>query len=855
MRKISVTIFSLILGAFALASCGEDTSPPVSVSVSPATVTLNVDFTQQFNATVTNASNSTVTWQVDGVAGGNATVGTIDTSGLYTPPSSVPSPNTVTVSAVSNEDGTKSASATVTLLPPVTVTVSPNAPSVVTLGTQQFTATVANTSDTSVTWDVNGTAGGNSTVGTIDSAGLYTAPASVPNPATVTVTAVSNFDNAKSDSAAVTVFPPVEVTVSPTIISVVTNATQQFTATVANAADISVTWQVNGVTGGNATVGTIDALGLYTAPAMVPDPETVTVTALSNEDNTKSASATVPITAAAITVSITPNTPTVAAGATQQFTATVANASDTSVTWEVDGIVGGNATLGTIDTAGLYTAPVVPPMGQTVTVEAISVFDPTKSDAATVTDTYSDESLMEQYAIRFSLESTDSASLGIGSLTADGAGTVTGAVDLIGASEAGLFNMPNVSVTGTYSIAVDGRGDMTISGTGIGPFSFRVEVVNFDLVRLAIATDDVNGAGNLFRQTPADFSQAAITGNYVLDFDFGTDEADANILAAGIISADGAGGIPDGTLEENLGSGLVTRSLDPSTYDSVDSNGRTLFHLVLPSGGGTLDMVGYVISGEEVLLQSSPADLNFRPIYRGRALQQEAASYSNASLSGIYVFNDDAEEGFRYRVGVFVADGAGAITSGTFDHIGFMGTTNLVSLTGTYSVDALGRGTAAFTSSLGTDNFVFYHISPSKLLILASDSGILSRGEADLQSGAPFTLGSLTGNYALQLRGFDNVLDDQIDLIGHFDADGAGNLSGVMDSFNPDNVNDLDLALTGTNTVTAGVTPAGSSFDLSFTLDAEPSLDFRIYMISPDRGRIFGLNAASDQVIDLRRRY
>ena len=62
-----------------------------------------------------------------------------------------------------------------------------------------------------------------------------------------------------------------------------------------------------------------------------------------------------------VSVSITPTTATVPPGATQQFTANVSNASDSTVTWQVDSVVGGNATDGTISTTGLYTAPTTIP--------------------------------------------------------------------------------------------------------------------------------------------------------------------------------------------------------------------------------------------------------------------------------------------------------------------------------------------------------------------------------------------------------------------------------------------------------------------------------------------------------------
>jgi hypothetical protein len=72
-------------------------------------------------------------------------------------------------------------------------------------GARQFSATVSGSSNLAVSWKVNGMTGGNSTVGTISTGGLYTAPGSVPSPAKVTVTAVSAADPAASGSASVTV--------------------------------------------------------------------------------------------------------------------------------------------------------------------------------------------------------------------------------------------------------------------------------------------------------------------------------------------------------------------------------------------------------------------------------------------------------------------------------------------------------------------------------------------------------------------------------------------------------------------------------------------------------------------------
>ena len=180
----------------------------------------------------------------------------------------------------------------------VYVTVTPGSASVQVTTTKQFAATVQNSTNQTVTWGVNGVAGGNSTVGTISTAGLYTAPANVPSPANVTVQATSQASPTAVGTAAVTVTPPpqpVSVSISPTSAMVRVGKTRAFTATVTNTPNTSVTWKVNGITGGNSTVGFISSLGTYKAPSSVPSPSTVQVTAVSVADPTKSASATVTI--------------------------------------------------------------------------------------------------------------------------------------------------------------------------------------------------------------------------------------------------------------------------------------------------------------------------------------------------------------------------------------------------------------------------------------------------------------------------------------------------------------------------------------------------------------------------------
>ena len=192
---------------------GQAVQSGVTVSVSPSTASVQVSTQKQFTATVSGNSNQAVAWDVNGAVGGNGTVGFIDSiSGLYTAPAAPPSPATVTVHASSSAMPSALGSAVVTVVnpapppPPVPVAISIS-PTTVTLRvktTKQFTATVTNTSNTSVMWKVNGVTGGNSTFGTISASGLYRAPSNVP-PAKFAITAVSVADPTKSASASVTV--------------------------------------------------------------------------------------------------------------------------------------------------------------------------------------------------------------------------------------------------------------------------------------------------------------------------------------------------------------------------------------------------------------------------------------------------------------------------------------------------------------------------------------------------------------------------------------------------------------------------------------------------------------------------
>jgi predicted GH43/DUF377 family glycosyl hydrolase len=486
-----------------LAGCGggggggsQNPPPAITVSVTPATASLNQGGTQTFTASVANdASNAGVTWSI-----GNG-VGTLSasstTSVTYTAPASIAAAATVTLSASSVASPGTSASAAITLNPPpptITSVAAACVPTSVQTGaTSQCTATVAGTGSfsTAVTWSVGGVAGGNSTLGTVSSAGVYTAPSAVPANNPVSITATSTEDTTKSGSTSVTL-----TSATPTITSVAAacvptsvsaGATSQCTATVGGTGSYSsaVTWAVGGVAGGNSTLGTISSAGIYTAPSTIPATNPVTITATSTANTAKSGSATITVTAPPTITSVAAAcVPTsVSVGATSQCTATVAGTGGyiSAVTWSAGGVGGGNSNVGTISSAGLYSAPAAVPATNPVTITATSTANTAKSGSAQVTITAA--------AVAYTIGGTISGLTEGGLVLANGTGTVSPAAN------ATSFVFPTaVASSASYSVTVKTQpSGLTCSVTNGSGTVASSDVTNVQVACTASADYTIGG--------------------------------------------------------------------------------------------------------------------------------------------------------------------------------------------------------------------------------------------------------------------------------------------------------------------------------------------------------------------------
>jgi parallel beta-helix repeat protein len=182
-------------------------APVGTFSISPDRAVLSAGNSLQFTAVAKGTLGTDLEWLANGVAGGNSSSGTISRSGLYTAPQAVTSSTAIVVAVVSKGDPTRASNAALTVLPgpvPIAVSVSPSIARLSPSQVQQFTATVKGTTNQGISWFVNDTEGGNSSVGTISSAGIYTAPPIASPVVSITITAGSTYDTAVSATATVT---------------------------------------------------------------------------------------------------------------------------------------------------------------------------------------------------------------------------------------------------------------------------------------------------------------------------------------------------------------------------------------------------------------------------------------------------------------------------------------------------------------------------------------------------------------------------------------------------------------------------------------------------------------------------
>jgi hypothetical protein len=611
-----------------------------------------------------------------------------------------------------------------------------------------------------------GTSGACGTLSASDEGGaiVYTAPEAIPTGNTVTVTATSVVDTSKSISAAITIVPPIPISVAffaPTPASLQVNAAFTLSAAITN--DVSANPQVNWtVACGAADCGSFNPVTTtnegrttYTAPASIPPGGSVNVTVTSVTDPTKSASSSIIINAA---------TPTLANG---------------TYVFQLSGQVGPQASF--------YTGVFVANNGVITSGEQDTTYF------------VSDDNGPYAYATFQQISGGSYATTPTGNL------------------QVSLQVGPNEVETLQGTLSSGSKG--FVAGLDGSPAN-----------------------GTLDLQT----STAAPSGGYALSLS-GGDLYAASAWIGGILNIDSAGRISGAgsvlDVLDNQPGYTGTHSLGASTVSAPDANGRILLQL-LPDASSPIPplyLAGYIIDATHIRLAETGDiidNTNFRGVLGGTALGQGASTghFSASSIAGSsYVFGAQGNDTHAalQLAGVFTPKADGTLT-GTLNWNDLAGSSAQapIPFTGTYTVDPTGRVTLSKLSDGSTFNYSLhlYLTGDGNGLLLSNDTADIFAGQAFQRQTAAFTPASFAGNYGFNTTAMpvslNGIPTPPASTIGSFTAE-AGNGTSTVAGFADTTGQAANFAISGSFTPSAngifsgtlvGFNPASRTTAGNFTL-------------------------------------
>ncbi len=582
----------VVAGLLFLAGCGggstSTTPPPPTptpsatgpIMISPGTVSVPVGEQAQFSAFLASDPTATFTWSVSGG-------GTIDSaSGLYTGPTSIPSPATVTITAKSSSvSGT--ALLTIVAAPAGGVAITPAAVVVPAGGSFQFSAT-ANGNPVTPTWQVAGITLGDSVHGTIGPNGNYTAPFTPPPDGSTTVTALSGGNSATA-----------------TVVVVFSNA--------------SLGGQYAFSYSGEDSKGPLMVAGSFTANSAA-----ASITGIEDYNSTAQA----PVTASPVsgTYSVNPD-----GSATATLTDAAAGG---SATW--------NLTL--VGSAQGQASPraLLVRFDKTATGSG-------EADAQNKTK-FALGSFKQNYAFNLSGLDKSSKPLQItGMLNADGAnGTIApglceddindAGTNTEAAADTTLHGLFQADTANPTTLGTDGRGTLQlIYGATAGVTTFDNTTFTFafyivDSTHLKVVETDAKAtaqlAGDLFSAPNTDgaFSDKILNGNYAFTLNGSNPSGTKAYAIGGVLETSGSGSVSGGLIDGNLGTDVT---LTTSSYTVDTSLGRILFTTTI--GSTTRYFAGYATSSGTVEMIELDTDL-----------QASGTAYPQTSMGvpqGSFAFN------------------------------------------------------------------------------------------------------------------------------------------------------------------------------------------------------------------------
>ena len=678
------------------------------------------------------------------------------------------------------------------------------------------------------------------------------------------------------------------VTISPpTVTNLPINETTAFTAVVTldNSTVSTITtvsWEVNGIAGGNATYGTIvnnsvdQDEGIYTAPAAVPSDNTVNITAVVQQTTTNSNTTPPTITSNTATISIgvglgltiSPSGATVPAGNSQQFTAYLNGLPDSGATWTIASASGStdSSVIGSIDQTGLYSAPVSPPPGGTLTLTATDSAANPSTVTATISVVYSDLSLNGPYAFSYTGSDQNGFLAAAGSFVADGQGHIVSGVEDVDSFLNGVTKAAQIS-SGTYSVGADGRGTVNLT-RGSTTEVWRFALTTGQHAQMTLFEPNATGGGSIDQQSVNALSTSAsvVTGPYV----FRALGADGPVPVtttpyprgmAGEFTANGAGSIPaaSGTLLDINDNGTVTP-------DDTSLSGTYAFDSSNPgTGRGTITLQSNGMTARQFAFYAVSTDPSTSDVTALHLVEIDGvdamagdmfSAPSSADLGGgnlaaanyAFTYGGNSSSGAFAAGGILTSNGTGGVTAGVVD-INNAGVATLnTSISGcTSSLDPTDRRIKLTCTAGGTTpTFAVYQTSLSSAVMLEIDPSAVAAGTAYQQCG-PSSAGCAAAAPAVSAKGlalgligqgifykstssYQQNIDGQISLGGIGATPGTIDIASYPSPYAGDPITSVSLGSPSSigrgTTVVTGSNPAATYNLIYYLIDDKTALVF-----------------------------
>jgi len=405
----------------------------------------------------------------------------------------------------------------------------------------------------------------------------------------------------------------------------------------------------------------------------------------------------------------------------------------------------------------------------------------------------------------------------VGTFVSDGSGNITaGTRDTV---NDGGGQALDESITGTYSVNTDGRGQLVINGSAAGQVIYRFVLHPATTQRPSLVGElfqDGTTASNVVVDAVGTIQEvsgtpAAPSGPYIVRLD-GEDPTNNPYGAVGGLTITGTS--IAGLIDEN-DNGTYAQEIQPLTATGSISltSSRGTATLTTPNGINTAthNFIVYYVSPSQLALVST--DKTF--FLYGNAAQQTSFAPTNGLFVGDQVFslsgadNSGPHSGTapRAEVGRMTLNGDGTLSNAIEDYIDYANIYPGGSLTlnSSYAAGVEGRWTANLinaTAASSTD-LVGWQVSfgplpqEQKSYILTTNSTVLETG---LMLGQTLNVAdaSVSGNYAESLSGYSVSGQDYVELTGNLNANGGGSFtSGTYDAQTDNSGLSLDTGTTG----------------------------------------------------------